>query len=300
VKIEGYWKFAALVADELNATMRWSYLVPAPPRQAAPTEEQQQTPFSVQVRDRSGRGLVERPAYGTRMSDGIAPIMVSGVVPLPADAKTIRLLYKGAAILEIEAPDTKPTVKLLTETFEPRDGGQTLRWEAAAEDRKRLRYTVFIELDNGRRYPLAAHIASASLELDPDHLRGCKQGRIIVRASDGVWTAEAATQPFALAMKPPRVWIAFPRDGATVRNDQPAQFHGHGWDVQAQRPLASASLAWTLDGAPIGMGSLLVVPRLLSGEHSLLLQARDSADLAAFAEVHFRAEPPKHWWGPLA
>jgi hypothetical protein len=281
-----FWRFVANLDGEFQAVLRWSYLTSLPPRRSV---EDKSTPFRVDLKATDGRILATWPALALRVQDGSGRAVLSGSVPWHPDTALIEVRRTDVLLFEVRVPARPPLVEL--GKLEPKLGGpQVLRWDSTAAEGALLRSSVFIELDNGKRYPLANHIEEKEIEINLDALPGCAHGRIIVCATDGVWTTEAASDRLELPPKAPLAWIAFPRTGQMVRSDQPLQLRGHGWDIQGQRPAEADALEWILDGRVIGKGMLLVVD-VLPGKHSLVLRVHGREGLVNSVETTFSAAP---------
>jgi hypothetical protein len=210
---------------------------------------------------------------------------VRGEVPFHTDTRAIELSRRGATLLRLLVPATRPKVKLVRMQIDP-NGAAELQWEATAEETGQRWYSVLLQLDDGRRFPLAAKITDAELRFDTKGLPGCKAGRIVVRVSDGVWTDEVHTAPFAIAPKPPIIFIFEPREGIAASASSPLLLRGQAWDVQRQAPVPSDRVTWRLDGHAAGTGNLVAVHNVKPGHHTVQLAATDEAGHAGERSVN--------------
>jgi len=282
-----YWRFVANVLESGDLALRWSYLSPRP----APKIEKPDREHRVILLRGDGSKIASYEVSSIVSKDGRPRKALAAAIPFHPLTARITIVRDDVLLVAIEVPERKPSVKLQDSRISP-GGFRTIAWEATVASREFPVASVFIELDNGRRYPLANHVHTSKLEINMDALPGCEKGRIIVRVSDGVWTAEAASEPFAQSMKPPLVWIGRPKPNMRVRSDQPLQVEGQGWDIQAQRPLSANSFQWSLDGKIVGTGRLCVIDRVAIGSHTLVLRAIDSGKRQSQVAVNFASAPP--------
>lgn len=280
-----YWRFLADVFESGNAKLRWSYLSTRPGKRV----NNSKSPIVVSLVDTEGSILSRVQTSVALAMDGGSNGIVSGAVPFHPATARILIAHGDVVLLSTEVPRQKPTVSLCATEIQP-GGIQRIEWEATAANRERLTSSVFFQLGDSRRYPVLNHSRATSVEIDMDAIPGCVDGRIIVRVSDGVWTAEAASEPFQLPNKLPIVWINRPRPGKPVAASQPLQLEGRGWDVQAQRPLPDRLLEWFFDGQAVGVGKLCIVHTVMTGAHSIILRATDSNGLKTHREVRFFAK----------
>jgi hypothetical protein len=113
-------------------------------------------------------------------------------------------------------------------------------------------------------------------KIDTALIPGSAKGRIRVRVTDGVNTAEAETErPFRVEEKKPLVAILSPRPGQVVAPESETEFIGAGYDVQ-NGMLPSSSLTWSSnrDGL-LGEGQKLRAKKLSRGMHVVTLTAAD-------------------------
>src|SRR3974390_1738631 len=104
--------------------------------------------------------------------------------------------------------------------------------------------------------------------VDTALIPGSAKGRIRVRVTDGVNTADAETEkPFRVEEKKPLVEILSPRADQVVAPESETEFIGAAYDVQ-NGMLPGASLTWSSnrDGL-LGEGQKLRTKRLSRGTH---------------------------------
>jgi hypothetical protein len=224
---------------------------------------------------------------------------INGEVPFPPETTQVRILRGDVELISIRVSDEAPTIDLTSTKITPKRE-QLISWKAEGEGPIPLWYVVFIELDNGVRYPLTPAFRESELKVDFERLPGCKQGRIAVRASAGFRTAEAATETFSLPVKPPRPRIGYPKEGGELPLNQPLQLRGQGIDYQTLEPVPPNNLEWFIDDSFVGKGRLCVVPPLSRGKHAITLRVTDESgevgerkiEVTAVRHLKPRAEGP--------
>jgi hypothetical protein len=166
-------------------------------------------------------------------------------------------------------------------------GTQTIAWEAGDDDGDDLHFLVQVSADDGATWAtLASDLTDWSLSFDTALLAGSAKARVRVVASDGLLTAQDASDgPFTVAPKPPQAAIDWPADGRSSRPGEVVMLSGYAWDPE-DGPLPDASLSWESDrDGFLGDGDELVVTMLSSGRHVITLSATDSDGQADQASV---------------
>jgi hypothetical protein len=122
---------------------------------------------------------------------------------------------------------------------------------------------------------------------------GTIQGKLRIRASDGVNTAQDESDgTFTLPDKPPVLLITSPLEGASYIPGQPVALIAQALDLEDGTPDDSA-LAWvsSLDG-PLGTGYMVHVGDLITGTHTITVTLADSGgNLAAEARTISVGQP---------
>jgi hypothetical protein len=164
------------------------------------------------------------------------------------------------------------------ETWE--SGSRTIAWEAGDDDGDDLHFLVQVSADDGATWTtLAADLTDTSLSFDTALLAGSDQARVRVVASDGLLTAQdASDDPFTVTPKPPQVAIDWPVDGSRLQPGQSLMLSGYAWDPE-DGPVPSEDLTWESDrDGFLGSGDEMAVSTLSSGRHVITLSATDSDD----------------------
>jgi hypothetical protein len=233
--------------------------------------------YSIELVDAEGRALVSYKFDMRATGGGSAPIF-SEFVPWKAGTRKIVIRGKQEVLATREVSTHKPWVKVTS----PKGGEiwgakATIAWEAGDEDKNPLTFAVFY--NDGRSpiwLPLGDGLTKKSLSIDTALIPGSAKGRIRVRVTDGVNTAEAETErPFRVEEKKPLVAILSPRPGQVVAPESETEFIGAGYDVQ-NGMLPSSSLTWSSnrDGL-LGEGQKLRAKKLSRGMHVVTLTAAD-------------------------
>ncbi len=210
---------------------------------------------------------------------GDATLAVRGSVPLPPEAARIVILRPDSsgrdpiAISELEVPETAPAVRIAKAPAGAAEGCQVVAWEADG-DPPPVEYRVSYSHDDGRTWlPVGRRTTSREALFDVDELPGGELCRIAVRATNGIRSARAVSDPFRVAPKACRALIQLPLDGQRL-DGQDVVLAGNGWWLEDARPELER-LSWCSDrDGELGRGQT-VRTTLSPGEHRLVLTAGD-------------------------
>jgi len=250
-------------------------------------------PYSVELRDASGRALFTRSIAPDVLSNNEAgdagPFFI--ILPWREGATSVVFLYKGREIGRRQASRHAPVVELLEpQTTEDwgTGGVHTVAWQGTDADKDNLTYMLQYSADDGKIWEtIAPFLTTTEAQLDASGLAGSTNARFRVLATDGFNTTASQTgEPLTVAGKPPQVHIDLPADGGTVDQGTALVLEGVGTDME-DGPLPASSLAWSSDkDGSLGSGELLITSSLSVGDHLLTLQASDSSGETATASVH--------------
>jgi hypothetical protein len=204
--------------------------------------------------------------------------IVSGDVSFDPRATHILVYDKDIEILRLRIPAKPPIIKLHSKLITPQ-GEQEISWDCKRGKTSLLNYSVFAELDNGKKYPITGIISETKTTINFDKLPGCKKALIGIRASDGILTTEIKTDVFEIPIQPPIIRIYYPRHGQEISAKQFLELRGQGWDIQAGAAIPLDKLEWTLDGESLGSGGLPVVTSIKPGKHTITLRGRGKTGL---------------------
>ena len=242
--------------------------------------------YSLQLLDDQGRLLIEHRFDAQAIShDEAGALSFSEFVPWHVSTKRILLKRKEMVLAERTASPHAPTVRILSP-----NGGEVLgtktniTWEASDPDGDPLSYTVLYH-DGGKDslwLPVATGVTTTAITVDTSLWPGSLQGRVMVRVTDGVNTAEDVTDnPFTVSQKSPLV--------AIIRAQTEEQDHlvGMAYDPE-DGLLPAASLVWTSDrDGVIEQGDKIMLKKLSSGTHILTLTVTDSQGQKTVAQEKY-------------
>ncbi|HEX9736766.1 MAG TPA: IPTL-CTERM sorting domain-containing protein [Thermoanaerobaculia bacterium] len=226
--------------------------------------------------------VVVEPVSTEAGGDLLAPL--AAIVPYAAGVTRIELRQDDALLAARDVSAHAPTLDLEP----PAIDGDTARfdWQAGDEDGDELAFMVHFSADDGATWTtLGIDLATRRFALDLAALPGTDRARFRIRATDGVLTATATSEPFHVPSKGPRVRIDAPADGARLAAGDFLVLRGGAFDPE-DGFLSGDALAWTDGvGAEVGRGDSTVVVGLAPGEHLFTLTATDGDGETAAATV---------------
>jgi hypothetical protein len=142
---------------------------------------------------------------------------------------------------------------------------------------------VLFSYDGGQTWLTAVtDLKEPRLTLDTTNMPGCARCLIRVLTSDG-WNTTSAdiSSPFALENKSPSISISSPKEGAVLPLDMPIIFSAAAFDME-DGLLDEVSVVWRSDKeGELGQGSMLILPSLSTGTHTITVTAKDKAGAQA-------------------
>jgi len=215
------------------------------------------------------------------------PAELAAMVPWVNGTRQVAIRHGGVTLAARDVSAHAPTVSLLSPNGGEQLGGATatVRWHGEDEDGDPLTYGLDYSTDGGTHWQgLRFGLTGDQAALDLPHLGGSDHARLRVWASDGINSAnDASDGDFSVPAKGPRAAILSPKPGARISYGQLLTFEGSGNDLE-DGTLAGARLQWSSSlGGPLGSGSLLQTAGLITGTHTIVLTATDSAGNAATA-----------------
>lgn len=250
--------------------------------------------YVLSLADQKGVETSGVPVYVDLKESDPAPFIA--VLPAPRDAGTIFLKRGNKVLGKWTRSANAPQVKLDAPT---RSGNSvTLSWQANDADKDALSHTVLFSYDGGASWLTAAtDLKEPRLTLDATNMPGCDRCLVRVLTTDG-WNTTSAdlSSPFAVENKSPSISIASPKDGATVSFDMPLVFSAAAVDME-DGLLDEASVMWRSDkDGELGQGSLLMIPSLSNGTHTITVIAKDKTGAQAQKTIRIvvgtEAAPP--------
>lgn len=210
------------------------------------------------------------------------------VMPWHAATERIVIKRKGVALAERRVSPHAPTVRVLSPNGGESIGAQAnITWEASDSDGDPLSYTVFYNTGmDAIWWPIATGVTTTTISVDTSLLPGSAQGRVRVRMTDGMNTAEDDSDgAFVVPQKSPLVIIINPIAGRGIGPGEQSLLIGAAYDPE-DGFLPGAGLTWTSDrDGLIGHGRQVEMKALSPGSHVITLTATDSQGQTATAQV---------------
>jgi hypothetical protein len=283
-----------LVSGLINKTTGRAVLDPLYRLYLPAPEPPQSGPCAVVLRSAAGQVLAQHsftPRVDTQPMEGQDEILtIHELVPDHSSLAQVEVQCEGEVLAAREASAHPPEVNVVApnggEMWE--SDSQTIEWEAGDADDDELHFLVQVSADDGATWTtLASDLTVTSLSFDTALLAGSDQARVRVVASDGLLTAQdASDDPFTVAPKPPQVAIDWPADGSRVRPGQTLMLSGYAWDPE-DGPLPAETLTWESDrDGSLGAGAEVAVSTLSPGRHVITLSATDSDGMESSAGVN--------------
>jgi hypothetical protein len=183
----------------------------------------------------------------------------------------------------------EPTVALTSphggELWLP-DEQYRIAWQASDLDGDALWFDIAFSRDGGETWEvIATRLQGSELLVGGEQFPGTENARVRVYASDGVRTSVATSAAFAVARKPPLVFITAPENGLIVPPGAALIFSGFAFDWE-DSPVADLPMHWRSDrDGSLGSGGEIMVQSLSPGWHEITLSATDSDGMVGSASV---------------
>lgn len=245
--------------------------------------------FSLELLGSKNEALVEYRFDAQESSHGAEGAMgFTEFVHWHADAKRIVLKRKEAVLAERRVSARAPTVRVLSPNGgEWVDKETTITWEASDPDGDPLSYTVLYNTGTDATWwPIASGVTATSISVDTSLWPGSAQGRVMVRVTDGVHTAEdVADNTFTVPQKNPLVAILNAEVGNERGQEAPTQLMAVAYDPE-DGLLPESSLTWASDrDGLLESGRQVKLENLSPGNHVITLIVIDSQGQMATAQV---------------
>ncbi len=213
-------------------------------------------------------------------------LSASVVLPAPEGVASIELRAGDAVLARVPVTENVPELTVDVPTTGDRDD-VTFTWDATDGDGDVLTHAVRYSADDGASWTtVGIDLEESSASVPRWALAGSDAARVQVIASDGVNTAVATSDAFAMPNLAPAVAVSTPEDGAVVSGAQTVVLTGSAND--AEDGDLSAELVWTsdLDGQ-LGTGATLTrrADELSEGTHVLTATSTDAAGVTSSATV---------------
>ncbi len=234
-------------------------------------------PWRLQAVGDGGGILTDDPAP-LRLNDGGDAPSATFVraLDLPSGTRAVRLVHQSAVLVELPVSARPPEIALQVPTASTAE--LTVAWTASDADGDPLQFTVQLSPAPGQPWQtLTVSSPESTLTVPTDSLPGGGEVRIRVIATDGVNSAIATSEPFALPRRSPEARITGIDDSAQLAFGTPVAVGGFGYDAE-DGSLSAPALQWELSGpdARQGTGATVALPDLAPGSYQLQLRVTDS------------------------
>ncbi len=239
-----------------------------------------------------------------------APFSVSR--PMPDATARVQVRRNFTTLATYTVSTNPPTVSITAPTGGSFGATQavTITWSASDPDGDALTFSLFYSPDDGATWQvLDAGLTGTSMLWNTALARGTTTGRLKIIASDSFNTAQAISNRFSVAGKPPIVTITSPFTPTRYVEGQLIRFEGVATDFE-DGLLPPAALSWSSDRDGLLGNGEFITPTLSVGTHLITLRGTDSngniADdtLVVVVESDFDGDgipdslEPDNFWNP--
>jgi hypothetical protein len=230
--------------------------------------------------DGNGRAIAEVLAEPAVIDDEPDGRWIVAELPA-ASLKSIALMVDGRQVASRKASSATPTITITSPSGAtlPSDKQElALQWTAQDADNSPLLVRVAYSEDDGRSFRQIGVTTSAKgMELPLRFFSASPAARIRLTVNDGFNETQITTPAFVSAGTPPLATIINPAGDITLFSTATVNLTGAAFDDRGI-PIKADQLQWSVDGAPIGAGSDVLLPRLRPGQHTVEMRARDRLD----------------------
>ncbi|HUF53895.1 MAG TPA: hypothetical protein VMR52_09010 [Dehalococcoidia bacterium] len=245
--------------------------------------------YRVEVRDSVGGVLFTRffavddsqfEDEGPQASQDADVVRFAELIPVQANAAKIVVISGSNEVGELELGGVTPVVQLTSGISLSVAGAPPLpkfSWNVADSDSASHNFWLELSHDGGQTWDtIAPRFSGDTFAVDPAFVGGGEGLLLRVRASDGVNTGVAVTEPFNLQKQAPQGAISAPASGATFATGDLVWLQAAIVDPE-DGVLAGGSVTWSSsrDGS-LGTGASLQLYDLSVGTHTISFLAKDS------------------------
>jgi hypothetical protein len=194
--------------------------------------------------------------------------------PFPEGTGEVRFSLKDQVIYKITVPAGTPSAGFTWKPpAGPVTGKQVISWQGSHPQGATLHYLLAYSPDGGQSLEeVSTSLDDTQYTVDFDQLPGGK-GQLILFVTDGANMVQVSSDTFPVPIKPCYPMILYPADGAQVAAQQALWLEGQG-SYREDHTAETEALAWYVDGQDTQQrGTLVVVPGLTPGSHTITLAA---------------------------
>ena len=255
-------------------------IVDTRPSPSAVSRTQAGAPYTLTSVDASGDALASVSAapvglhnHGSKASE---QRIVRAHLPLAARIGAVRVADAGGQVLATRpASRNAPRVALLAPRVGARvRGALRVAWRARDADGDRLRSSVELSTDGGRRWRvLAFDVSGSATRIPAALLPRTARGRVRVRVSDGLRTTTVRSGRISIAGHAPTLVPLVDAGDRQPGADERIALAAHAWD-DAGRVLSGKALRWESGRRTLGYGEAISAPAAAIGS-AVTVTARD-------------------------
>jgi hypothetical protein len=208
---------------------------------------------------------------------------VLAYVPYHPDARQLVFRRDDYVIYTAPVATQKPRIKI--DSIKSDRESVSIKWLAEHSEDFPLTFNVFCIVD-GRVVMLGQDLEDTEGTFKLDRAPG-GDARLGVVATDGLRSSQAISDAFAIADKPPELWILSPKEGAVYPPGQPISLIGQAVDILSVK-LPEAGLVWTVDDTIVHKDTgIAPAIGLTPGEHTVTLSWESGRYKTVEASVRF-------------
>jgi hypothetical protein len=246
--------------------------------------------YVIRKLDGGGALLEEVPLVIEVAEDGDP---LSGVfhqfITRPPGLRTLHIVKGGVLLAELTASAQPPVIHGVSAVHDDTVPALRIEINATDADQDPLRFSVQFSNDDGATWrTLRVNEGAFSFHVDPRFVAGGASCRVRVIATDGFHSAVAVSEPFALPVAAPEVFIGGLVKGQRLAYGTGKNLHGFALDAE-DGSLPAAALQWNLAGPTPrqGTGDTLSLQGLAPGSYTATLSTMDSSGQTGTAQLEF-------------
>ncbi len=225
---------------------------------------------------------VDPPASKGEKTQELLEVPFEGTMRFPVNVVQFKIMSQTEVLTTVKVSANDPIVTNVVPTL-----AGNITWTANDPDGDKLTYYVEYNFDVTKPASewmiLKDGLTENKADVDFSALPGSAHAQIRVVASDGIRSGEAASAPFNVPAKAPKVWLDELAWGNTYDFGDEVELSAEGYDMQNELLEIPLTLEWrsNLTTTVLGTDDLIVVDNLPKGNHVITLQATNTAGLTA-------------------